>query len=171
MKKSLLTLITLALVLVNLVLTAVLAISILPEVKQANGLIAKVSEAIDLDAQSASNGGTNVSLEDLDAMDFPDPLTINLKPSGDGKEHYANIKLSLSLNKKSDNYKEYKEKLDGGSITSLVTGAVTKVVSQYTIDQLRDGQSEIQDACTESLKSIFGEGFVVGVVFASIQYQ
>jgi flagellar FliL protein len=75
------------------------------------------------------------------------------------------------LNKKSDNYKEYKEKLEGGAITSLVTGAVTKVVSQYTIDQLRDGQSEIQDACTESLKSIFGEGFVVGVVFASIQYQ
>ena len=73
MKRSLLTLITLALVLVNLVLTAILAISILPEVKQANNLISKVSEAIDLDAQSASSGGTNISLEDLETQNFTDP--------------------------------------------------------------------------------------------------
>jgi len=171
MKRSLLTLITLALVLVNLVLTAILAISILPEVKQANNLISKVSEAIDLDAQSASSGGTNISLEDLETQNFTDPLTINLKPSDDGKEHYANIKISLSLNKKSENYSSYKSKLEEGNINSLVTGAVTKVVSQYTIDQLRNGQNAIQDACTEAMKSIFGEGFVVGVVFASIQYQ
>ncbi|MBQ5431000.1 MAG: flagellar basal body-associated FliL family protein [Lachnospiraceae bacterium] len=171
MKKSLLTLITLALVLVNLVLTAILAISILPEVKQANNLVSKVAEAIDLDAQSASKGGANISIEDLETQSITDPLTINLKPSGDGKEHYANIKISLSLNKKSENYTSYKAKLEDGSITPLVTGAITKVVSQYTIDQLRSGQNEIQDACTESLKSIFGEGFVVGVVFASIQYQ
>ena len=49
MKKNLMTVLVLALVLVNLVLTAILTISILPETKKANELITQVCNAIDLE--------------------------------------------------------------------------------------------------------------------------
>ena len=48
MKKSVITLLTLVLVLVNLVLTALLTFTIMPETKKANELITKVADAIDL---------------------------------------------------------------------------------------------------------------------------
>lgn len=49
MKKNLITVIVLALVLVNLVLTAILTITILPETKKANELITQVCSAINLE--------------------------------------------------------------------------------------------------------------------------
>lgn len=54
MKKNLITVITLALVVVNLVLTVILTITILPETQKANELITKVCSAIDLDLESGS---------------------------------------------------------------------------------------------------------------------
>ena len=49
MKKNLLTIITFALVLVNIVLTSILTITIMPEVKKVNELVTRICDAIDLD--------------------------------------------------------------------------------------------------------------------------
>ena len=48
MKKNLMTVIILALVLVNLVLTAILAFTIIPQTRKSNQLIDKIASAIDL---------------------------------------------------------------------------------------------------------------------------
>ena len=50
MKKSMLNVITLALVLVNLILTVLLTFSLVSTNKKTNSLITKVAEIIDLDA-------------------------------------------------------------------------------------------------------------------------
>ncbi len=54
MKKNLITVMVLALVLVNLVLTALLTITIVPQTKKANELITQVCSAINLELQSGS---------------------------------------------------------------------------------------------------------------------
>ena len=58
MKKNLISVIILALVLTNLVLTALLIFSVLPQTKKANQLIEKVCKAIDLDLNSGAASGT-----------------------------------------------------------------------------------------------------------------
>ena len=64
MKKSVISLLTLVLVLVNVVLTALLTFTILPQTKQANKLIEKVAGAIELDMSAGqSTGGSTTSLE------------------------------------------------------------------------------------------------------------
>ena len=89
MKKSLITMITLALVLVNLLLTAILAVAVLPEVKSANALISKVAAAIDLDSASddgsGSSGSNKVALSDQEsvAITGDDGITVNLKTGDD----------------------------------------------------------------------------------------
>ena len=89
MKKNLVTVITLALVLVNLVLTVVLTISIVPETKKANELITKVCGAIDLDLESGSaTSAENIPIEDLEVYNIEDKMTINLKKGEDGKDHF-----------------------------------------------------------------------------------
>ena len=51
MKKNLMTVIILALVLVNLVLTAILAFTIIPQTRKSNQLIDKIASAIDLELE------------------------------------------------------------------------------------------------------------------------
>ena len=52
MKKNLMTVIILALVLVNLVLTAILAFTIIPQTRKSNQLIDKIASAIDLELEA-----------------------------------------------------------------------------------------------------------------------
>ena len=54
MKKNLISVVILALVFANFVLTALLMFSVLPETKKANTLIEKVCSAIDLDLNSGA---------------------------------------------------------------------------------------------------------------------
>ena len=65
MKKNLISVVILALVFANFVLTALLMFSVLPETKKANTLIEKVCSAIDLDLNSgAATGTSNISIDD-----------------------------------------------------------------------------------------------------------
>ena len=64
MKKNLISVVILALVFANFVLTALLMFSVLPETKKANTLIEKVCSAIDLDLNSGAAG--RILLIDLD---------------------------------------------------------------------------------------------------------
>ena len=64
MKKNLLSILILALVLANLVFTALLTFSILPATKNANKLIEEVAEAIHLELNAGkTTGQNNVSME------------------------------------------------------------------------------------------------------------
>lgn len=87
MKKNLMTVIILALVLVNLVLTAILAFTIIPQTRKSNQLIDKIASAIDLELEDGSSKDTAaVPVEDIEVYDIEASFTVNLSPSGDGKE-------------------------------------------------------------------------------------
>lgn len=109
MKKNLMSVLILALVLANLILTAVLTISVLPQTKQANELVSKVCAAIDLDLEGGNvDAASAVSLEDVETynMNAGEAMTVNLKPGEDGVEHYALVKVVLGINKTDEDYKK-----------------------------------------------------------------
>ena len=58
MKKNLMSVIILALVLVNLVLTAILTFTIIPQTKKSNQLVDQVCSAIDLELESGDAQAT-----------------------------------------------------------------------------------------------------------------
>lgn len=80
--------------------------------EKANELITQVCSAINLELNSGSvkSDATSVPIDQLAAFDIEE-MTINLKDSGDGKKHYATMSISLSMNKESDGYKDYGEKM------------------------------------------------------------
>ena len=105
MKKNLISVIILALVFANFVLTALLVFTILPETKKANSMIEAVCSAIDLDLNSgAATGVSNVPLDQI--VDYKlhagEQTTMNFAASEDGSSHYLVVTMSLSLNKESD---------------------------------------------------------------------
>lgn len=170
MKKSLLTVITFALVLVNLVLTAILAITIIPETKKANELITKVCAAIDLDLAAGDDDGTTaIPIEDVEVYDIADSFTINLRKGADGQQHYAIISVSISTNTKSDDYKTFSEMLS--TKEGLIKTQINNVVSQYTMEQLQENPQDVQREIAKELQKTFSSDFIVSVGFSSITYQ
>jgi hypothetical protein len=111
MKKNLISVLILALCFANLVLTALLIFTIIPETKKANNLIDQVCQAISLDLNSGTaTSGSQLPQDQI--VDYAltaddDTLTFNFAPSEDGNTHYLVCGISLSLNKKSDGYKTY----------------------------------------------------------------
>lgn len=170
MKKNLITVITLALVVMNLVLTVILTITILPETKKANELITKVCSAIDLDLESGSaTSNADIPIDQIDVYDIEDQQTINLKSSGDGKEHFAVITVSISMDKKNKDYKELQPEVENK--VELIKGEINNIVSQYTIDEIKNNQSAVQNEILKDLQKMFGSDFIVAVGFPTAQYQ
>lgn len=170
MKKNLVTVITLALVLVNLVLTVILTISIVPETKKANELITKVCGAIDLDLESGSaTSGENIPIEDLEVYNVEDKMTINLKKGEDGKDHFAIVTVSLSINKEHEDYKKMQPQL--AEKKNLIKAEINNVVSQYTMEEIKSNQNAVQEELLKNLQKMFGSDFIVAVGFPDAQYQ
>lgn len=170
MKKNLITVITLALVVVNLVLTVILTITILPETQKANELITKVCSAIDLDLESGSaTSNADIPIDQIEVYNIDDEQTINLKQDGDGKDHFAMITVSISMDTKNSDYKDLKPQVE--EKVNLIKGDINNIVSQYTIDEIKNNQSAVQDEILKDLQKMFGSDFIVAVGFPTAQYQ
>lgn len=162
MKKNLMTVIILALVFANFVLSAIMMFTILPQTQKANEMIKKVCEAIDLELNSgAATGLSNLPVSQIEVYDVAegDTMTVNL---ADGS--YAVISIAISVNNQSEEYEE-------GTTTplstkeSLIKDAVREIVGKYTKDELNASSEAAKAEILKILKQDFGAEYVVGVSF------
>jgi flagellar FliL protein len=169
MKKNLISVLILALCVVNCVLTAIMMFTILPQTKKANELIEKVCSAIDLDLNSGavSTSASNVPIDkqELYLVNEGEDITVNLAKGDDGAVHYAVVTVSLVLNTESENYEKYNQDFLTSQDDSLVTD-INKVVGSYTFDEFTSNQQAVQDQVLSDMQDIFGSDYVVGVNFS-----
>ena len=109
MKKNLISVIILALLIVNIVLTAIMMFSVVGASKKTAALVDNIATAINLELASGTRGPDEVvSMADTETYSFADNMTIPLKKAeGDDKDHYCVVAITLSINTKADGYKEY----------------------------------------------------------------
>ena len=157
MKKNLMTVIILALVLVNLVLTAILAFTIIPQTRKSNQLIDKIASAIDLELEDGSGKDTAaVPVEDIEVYDIESSFTVNLSPSGDGKDHVAVFSIGLSLNTKSDGYKTYGGSEGLAAKVTIIQSEINTIVNGYTLDEFNaNGYQNVKDDILKTLQDMF----------------
>ena len=158
MKKNLISVLILALVFANFVLTAILMFTVLPETQKANTLIEKVCSAIDLDLNSGGTNGTSsipIDQQDTYKVNEGEKITTNLAKGNDGKSHYAIVKVSLVLDKKSDNYGTYNQEF-----------LVIQVIGQYTLDEFEANKEQVKSEILSDMQKLFGADLVIGVNFS-----
>ena len=105
MKKNLMSVIILALVFANFVLTALLMFTVLPETKKANQMIEDVCNAVDLELNSgAATGLSNTSMDKIKAyaINNGEKMLMSFANGEDKKKHILSASVSLSLNTESD---------------------------------------------------------------------
>ncbi len=172
MKKNLMSVLILALLAVNLVLTAITMISIVPSAKQCNALITEISTALDLELASGRNANlSNVPIENLVPYSLPDSLTVNLRNSEDGSEHYAILSVVLSMDNTSEDYGTLGSADTGipaGTYDSNIKSIVNDVVRTYTYEEIRNNPKSAQDDILEKLQGFFDTDMIVDVGFPTL---
>ena len=176
MKKSLLTVITLVLCLVNLVLSAVIVFAVVPEINNVNSLISKVSEAIELDVKTGSDAdaASTVPVENQFRyqVNGGETMTINLKDNGDGDSHFIVAKITVTQNNTSEKFEAYGGEENASKYDDIYKMYINQVVSQYTIDDIKANQNAPLDEIRDLCNAYFGDSaFIVSVGFTEINYQ
>ena len=168
MKKNLMTVIILALVFANFVLTSILMFTVLPSTQKANALIEKVCEAIDLDLNSgAATGLSNLPIDQIVTYNVSggETMTINL-----ADDKYAMVAVSLSINKESERYKSATTEILTEQ-ESIVKNTINQIIRQYTKEELLKDAEKAQDEICKSLQKTYGVDYIVGVNFATLTAQ
>ena len=173
MKKSLLTVITFAIVVANLVLTILLTINTQSEIKSANELISKVCEAIELDIASSDSNESTVPVDQTvsyDAVDSENKLTINLKMDEDGVAHFAVLTCTLTENMQSKAFETYGNTI--GDYGSRIQSIIQSTISSYTYNDILSDQQVVKDEIKDKVNALFGAShFIISVDFPSINFQ
>ena len=175
MKKNLMSVLILALVFVNVVLSAIIMITLVPSTKQSNELIAKVCSAIDLELESGKvYNVSSVPVDQLEVVKLNggETMTFNLKDSADGTAHFVVADVSLSMNTQDDDYAALSPQVIEGSKEALIKEIVADTFLTYTYDDVKtkDGQEELKDEILEKVQELFDSDFIIAVNI-SANYQ
>lgn len=171
MKKNILSIVMIALLVVNLILNVVIIFSIVPSAKKTNSLVTKICTALDLEleATALADGESTITIDQIATYDIADKLTINLKKSEDGKDHFAVVSVTLSMDNTHEDYEKY-----GATIAekeSLIKSEIISAMSEFTIDDLQSNRTQVQEAILARLQKLFASEFIIEVAFRDITLQ
>lgn len=168
MKKNILSIVILALLIVNIILTAIMMFSITGTAKKTSALIDEISAAINLDLrnQAATSSGAvivDVPIEDTEVYAISDELTIPLAKGEDGKSHYFLTTISLSLNTKHADYKKLSSEVENK--VDLIKGEIISVISNHTYEELQEGTDSLRLEILQRIQTLFDSQFIFNVTF------
>lgn len=171
MKKNLLSILMLALLVVNIALTAVMMFSVTGAMKSTTALVGRVAAVLDLEL-NLGTGEEEVPISDIVPHDIADSMTILLKSSGEeegGKQqqHYAQIAVSLQLNKTNKDYDKYAETLTTNE--SMLKGEIIEIVSSHTLEEFQNDTDGIRNEILARLRQIYNSDFIYRVVFSDVK--
>jgi flagellar basal body-associated protein FliL len=168
MKKNILTIIIMAIALINTVLLAVLIFVIVPTSNRTNQLVTKVASIVDLELESPEEGEAVIAVSDIVVHELEDKLTINLK-STDGNPHYALFIVSLSVNSKHEDTATLEPKIVENS--NEIKEIVTEEFGKYTMDEVQENKNLIKEQVLMRIQEHFQSDFIINVSFGNIILQ
>ncbi len=169
MKKNILTIIIMAVTLINTVLLGVLIFTIVPSANRTTKLVDKVASIIDLELESPENKNAQVAVSDIMIYDLPDKLTINLKNDEDGKDHYAMLNVSISMNSKHEDYETLNPKVT--EYSNAIEEIVQEEFAKYTRAEVEAKKNVIKEQIIIRIQELFQSDFIISVSFGNLILQ
>lgn len=168
MKKNILTIIIMAMCLINIVLSAILIFVMVPTANKSIKLVNKVAQLIDLELESPEYEMANLSVSDIETYLIEERLTCRLAKSDD-IDHYAVLYLSLSLNKTHDDYSELQPYIS--QYENNMKEIVTDEFAKFTIDEVVEMKDKIKDQVLVRIQELFKSDFIINISFGNIMYN
>lgn len=176
MKKNIFTVIIFALTLVNVVLSAFIIFTIVPTVKKNNVLVNQISSLVNLELEGKmpeEEEEQTVVPKDIEPhkIEMETTTKTNLKRGSDNRLHYAIYdSITLSLNKKSEDYKTAKASIEKNE--SIIIDKINDILSSYTIDVADSKRDEIKEKALKSIQEYFQtEDFIYNISIGNLVFQ
>lgn len=174
MRKNLISVIILALCIVNLVLNALMVFVFVPSAKKTDNLVTEIAAVLNLELEKKGEDGTlntNVDIKNAQNYTLTESTTINLKSDGSGDNHYAMIGISISMDGKEKDYKDVSEKL--AETESWVYDVTRSVVQEYTYAEMNDTEIQklVKQEITKGLRDKYQTNCIYDVNFSQFNTQ
>ncbi len=174
MKKNMISILILALLIVNVALTAVMMFSVMGTMKKTAKLIDGISSALALEVgtpgDATEEAAQSVSVDDISVYQIEDSMTISLAKGADGEAHYCIVSVSLSLNTKDPDYEKYGANI--GDKVDLIKSEIFSVIQSHPIEEAESNPDMLRQEILERIQSMYGGSkFVYNVVFRDIMFS
>lgn len=166
MRKNLITVIILAICIINLVFNILLVFVFMPSANKTNKLITDISEVLDLEIASQKAGdGEEFDVSNLSAFQLEQGNPINLASDGSEGIHVVQYGLTINLDKTASDYSKISTTLE--SSTSLVYDMSRDIIGNYTYNQVIDVevQRQIKEEILAKLRETFNTECIYSVSF------
>lgn len=175
MKKNLLSILILALLIVNIVLTSVMMFSVTGASKKTTELVTDIASVLQLEIGSTGEGeaAEAIPLSQTEVYNISDPMTIALQNSEDGSAHYCLLPVALSMNTKDKGYKTYGDPEKLATYEPLITSEIANVIGSYTAEQMKEPatQNEAKEKILSAIHKMFDSEFIYNISFSDIKFQ
>lgn len=182
MKKNMLSIIILALLLVNIILTSVMMFSVTSTNKKVADLVGNIALVMNLELTPPGQEGTQeaVSLADTQVYVIPNAMTISLMPEtvtdangkSDSKRGYLMCNISLSMNKKHKDFKKNGTDEAMAEREELIKDAIFTVVSRHTASELQadSGLEGLKAEILAAVQELYKSDFIYKVSISEVKY-
>lgn len=182
MKKNLLSIIILALLLVNIILTSVMMFSVTSTNKKVANLVGNIATVMNLEytVPGQENVAEPVSLADTDVYVIGNSLTMLLAPetvtdangNQSSKQSYLVCNISFSMNTKHKDYKKYGSAEDMAAREELLKDEVNTIVSGHTASQLQAdvGLEGLKAEILKAVQELYQSDFIYKVSISEVKY-
>ena len=169
MKKNLITVIILALCVVNLILNVLIVFVCMPSAKKTNNLISEIASVLNLELEG-NNDTPTVALENMATYSL-DAQVVNLKDDGSGDSHYVQVGLTLEMDKSSKDYESLNTVLQESG--SAVFDEARNVIQNYTYTEVTEQktQEDIKKQILESVQTTYATQCIYNVSFSKFTTQ
>ena len=172
MKRNMLSIVILALLIVNIILTSIMMFSMMGTTKKTNRLIDGISTALSLEitdpTASEAEAETEVAMEDIKIQQIEDQMTIGLAKGADGKAHQCIVSVSLSLNTKDPDYEKYNATL--GEQIDMIKDKIFQVVGAHTIEEAESDTDMLRQEILDVIQEMYGSKFIYNIIFRDIMF-
>ena len=178
MKKNLLSVLILALVLVNIVMNAIMMISIISTNSKTGDLVASVAAVLNLELYKpgSEHADRNIPLDKTATYSLQDRIMVLLRHSVDaeGKTTGANMitfYMSLAMNTDHEDYAKLGSNDTLKSLEIEIKDTVAQVVQDYTEQECRDNLEAIKEEILIAIQNLFGSDFIYKIAISDVVYN
>ena len=171
MKKNLLSVIILALLIVNVALTGIMMFSTVSANKKTVALVNQIASILNMETKitEGSEEPKEISILDTDTYNIEDEMVITLKHGEDGADHYALVSVSLSLDKTDENYATLQPLV--ATNESKIKSVINDTFGEYTKEEASANTKAIADKILSQIQTMFDSKFIYEVYFRDIKFQ
>lgn len=171
MKKNLISILILALLVVNVALTAVMMFSFTSANKKTSALVTNIATVLNLELEGDKGAEEDATVQMADAVsyDIPDKLTVPLKVGVDGKQHYCLVSVSFLMNSKHEDYATLSETFTGNS--SYNKSMIVEIFGGHTLEEAQTNPEALKAEILKAFQNEYNSTFIYKVAFSDIMYQ